>query len=236
MPQTLTANDRKQLKGLHPDIIRVVERAAAITTVPFKVLEGMRTLARQKLLLAQGATTTLKSRHLTGHAVDLACLDGGKVSWAWPLYHKLAKIIKQAAKDVGVPIDWGGDWRQFKDGPHWQLPWGKYPQRNARPAGLLMNPENDILEEGDITAYDKADPMDPETEHGAATKSVAYAGGGTSVAAALGGEPVAALVEGALQQQYELSSGEVVRIVVALVILAGGFYLAYKKAKAESPT
>lgn len=230
MSQTLTASDRKLLQGVHPDIIKVVTRAAEITTVPFKVLEGLRTLARQKVLLKQGATTTLKSRHLTGHAVDLAALDGGKVSWAWPLYHKLAAVIKQAAKDVGVSIEWGGDWRKFKDGPHWQLPWASYPiQRQS--VGLMnldVSPE-------DLEEYESWDAMDPETDTGAATKSVAYAGGGTTLAATLGGEPLATLVDGALQQQYELSSGDWVRIAVALVILGGGFYLAYKKAKVPTP-
>jgi peptidoglycan L-alanyl-D-glutamate endopeptidase CwlK len=74
----------------------------------------------------------MKSRHLPGadgksRAIDIAPLDGGQVSWAWPTYFKLAPIIKQAAKEVGVPIEWGGDWRTFKDGPHWQLPWKDYP-------------------------------------------------------------------------------------------------------------
>lgn len=82
---------------------------------------------RQKELLAQGATTTLKSRHLTGHAVDLAAMSGGEIRWDWPLYHKLAVIIKAAAAAEKVKIEWGGDWRKFKDGPHWQLPWAKYP-------------------------------------------------------------------------------------------------------------
>jgi len=87
----------------------------------------MRTLARQKKLVASGASKTMNSRHLTGHAVDIAPLVGGKVSWEWPLYHRLAPIVKQAALDEGVRIEWGGDWRSFKDGPHWQLPWRDYP-------------------------------------------------------------------------------------------------------------
>lgn len=41
------------------------------------------------------------------------------------VYHKLADAMKQAAKELNVPIEWGGDWRTFKDGPHFQLPWGK---------------------------------------------------------------------------------------------------------------
>lgn len=124
---TLTDRDRGRLKGVHPDLVRVVERAAEITAVPFTVLEGVRSKERQKQVVAAGSSTTLNSRHLTGHAVDIAPLEGGKVSWAWPLYHKLAPAVKQAAAELGVPIEWGGDWRRFKDGPHWQLPWSEYP-------------------------------------------------------------------------------------------------------------
>lgn len=123
---------RKKLETCHPDLRKVIERAAAIGDVEFTVLEGIRTIERQKKLVASGASTTMNSRHLPGpdgfsRAVDVAPLDHGDVSWAWPLYFKLAPIIKQAAKDVGVAIEWGGDWKTFKDGPHWQLPYAKYP-------------------------------------------------------------------------------------------------------------
>lgn len=127
MAITLGTRSLSRLNGVHPDLVRVVKRAAAISDMDFTVLEGLRTLARQKQLVAQGASKTMKSRHLTGHAVDLAPLVGGTVRWDWPLYHKMAVIVKQAARDEAVPIEWGGDWRTFKDGPHWQLPWGKYP-------------------------------------------------------------------------------------------------------------
>lgn len=116
-----------RLEGVHQHLVAIVKRAAAISDLDFTVLEGKRTLARQRELVAQGASKTMKSRHLTGHAVDLAPLLGGKVSWDWPLYHRLAPIIKRAASDIGQPIEWGGDWKSFKDGPHWQLPWGAYP-------------------------------------------------------------------------------------------------------------
>jgi hypothetical protein len=64
----------------------------------------------------------MNSRHITGHAVDLAPLVDGQVSWDWEYYRPLAKAVKQAAKDVGVQVDWGGDWSSFKDGVHWQIP------------------------------------------------------------------------------------------------------------------
>ena len=117
-----------RLDGVHPDLVRVVKKSAAMSDLDFTVLEGLRTLDRQRKLLAEGATKTLNSRHITGHAVDLAPLIDGKVSWDWPLYHRLAKILKAAAADENVPITWGGDWRTFKDGPHWELPWKIYPK------------------------------------------------------------------------------------------------------------
>lgn len=127
MAIVLGSRSLSRLNGVHPDLVKVVKRAAEISGIDFTVLEGVRTLARQKQLLAAGASKTMKSRHLTGHAVDLGVMIAGTVRWDWPLYHKLAVVVKQAAKDVGVPIEWGGDWKSFKDGPHWQLPWNKYP-------------------------------------------------------------------------------------------------------------
>lgn len=117
-----------RLKGVHPDLVRVMMRAIATSPHDFTVLEGVRTLARQKELLAAGATTTLKSRHLTGDAVDIAPVINGVVRWDWPLYRQLAPIVKAAALAEQVPIEWGGDWRKFVDGPHWQLPWKSYPR------------------------------------------------------------------------------------------------------------
>ena len=116
-----------KMTGLHPDLKAVLYRAIELTDVDFSIIEGLRTLERQKQMVASGASKTLNSRHLDGHAVDIAPYVGGEIRWDWPLYYKLAKAMKAAAKEVGVPIEWGGDWLRFRDGPHWQLPWGKYP-------------------------------------------------------------------------------------------------------------
>ena len=128
MAITLGARSLSRLRNIHPDLIRVVKKAAAISDVDFTVLEGLRTKERQEQLKKQGATKTMNSRHLTGHAVDLAPMLDGVISWDWPLYHRLAKIVKTAAVIEGVPITWGGDWRTFKDGPHWELSWKAYPK------------------------------------------------------------------------------------------------------------
>ncbi len=123
----LGPRSRERLQGVHPDLVRVVERAIQATEIDFTVLEGMRTQTRQQQLVKAGASKTMRSRHLTGHAVDLGAFVDGEIRWDWPLYHKIAKAMKAAATELGVPIEWGGDWRTFKDGPHWQLPWKTHP-------------------------------------------------------------------------------------------------------------
>ena len=123
---TLSPRSYKRLEGVHPDLVRVVERAIAITEVDFVVLEGLRTKERQAQLLKAGASRTMNSRHITGHAVDLGAWVNKEVRWDWPLYSKIAAAMKQAATEQNVAIIWGGDWRTFKDGPHFELDRRKY--------------------------------------------------------------------------------------------------------------
>lgn len=132
---TLNTTSNQRLRAVHPDLVRVVRRCAADWKDPetgFIVTCGARTLEEQRLLYQKGATRTMRSRHLIAkngyaHAVDLAATVQGQVRWDWPLYAKLAKAMKEAAKKEKVPLEWGGDWISFKDGPHFQLPWVKYP-------------------------------------------------------------------------------------------------------------
>lgn len=112
---------RRALEGVHPELVKVMRRALELTDVDFVVTEGLRTLARQRVLYNSGASTTMNSRHLTGHAVDVAPVVAGTVRWDWPLFHKLAAAVKAAANELGVSIVWGGDWKSFKDGPHFEL-------------------------------------------------------------------------------------------------------------------
>ena len=116
-----------RLSGVHPDLVAVVKRALEITEVDFAVLEGVRSRARQEQLFKQKATKTMNSRHLTGHAVDLGAYVGGSIRWDWPLYYQIADAMKAAAAELEVPLTWGGDWKTFPDGPHFELPWAEYP-------------------------------------------------------------------------------------------------------------
>lgn len=124
---SLGVRSKARLKGVHPDLVKVVEKAIQLTTVDFTVLEGVRDAVRQKKLVESGASQTMNSRHLTGHAVDLGAWVDDQVDWSWPLYHKINAAMQEASKLVGVPIEWGGNWRTFKDGPHFQLPRKEYP-------------------------------------------------------------------------------------------------------------
>ena len=117
----LNERSKKTLNGVNEKLVRIVVRAAELSTVEFIVTEGMRTVERQKELYAKGASQTMNSKHLVGRAVDLAPVIGGKVRWDWPPFYTLAKAMKDAAKELGVSIVWGGDWKSFKDGPHFEL-------------------------------------------------------------------------------------------------------------------
>ena len=127
MTFSLSDKSRSRLSGVHPKLQAVVCLAIQMTEIDFAVLEGVRSIERQKELVKAGASQTMRSRHLSGHAVDLGAIVGGQVRWDWPLYDKIAIAMKAAAKQLGVPIEWGGDWKSLKDAPHWQLPWREYP-------------------------------------------------------------------------------------------------------------
>jgi peptidoglycan L-alanyl-D-glutamate endopeptidase CwlK len=123
--------EEKKLKSLHPDLVKVVRRARALGA-QFRIGETSRSLEQQKKNVAKGVSKTLRSRHLVSkdglcRAIDLLALVDNRVTWAWPPYRTLTDIVKKAAKEVKVPIECGIDWKSFKDGPHIQLPWSKYP-------------------------------------------------------------------------------------------------------------
>lgn len=209
MPFTLTEKDRALLAGVHPDLQKVILHAARKAPFRFRITEGVRSLSRQRQLVEKGASKTMNSRHLTGHAVDLVPYidydEDGDVDaddlYAWPLYYQLAPIIKEAAKAEGVPVEWGGDWKTFKDGPHWQLPWKQYPSSIPKP---------------------KTPPTDREIAAVTTT--------GTGISAAVLADPAKAVVDAMTGQQLALSSGDLSKIIVAAVIvLLTGFYVWARK-------
>jgi hypothetical protein len=126
---TLNARSVERLRGVHPDLLKVVERCAANGRVTFQVSEGLRTAARQAELVKAGKSQTQNSRHLTGHAVDLVVLNpDGTANWDFPKYTALHVEMAFAATECKVPIEWGGNWPKLRDGPHFQLPFSTYPK------------------------------------------------------------------------------------------------------------
>lgn len=142
-----------ELSGVHPDLVRVIKMAIEITPIDFSVIDGMRTIEEQRAYVASGASQTMKSRHLSGHAVDLAAYIGNKVRWETELLCKVAVAVREAARQCSVPIRWGGNWdvlltdtenppeelvhdyiqkrlgqgrRPFVDMPHYELPQSHY--------------------------------------------------------------------------------------------------------------
>jgi peptidoglycan L-alanyl-D-glutamate endopeptidase CwlK len=116
-----STRSRQRMTGVHPALVGVMEEAIRRSPVDFMITEGLRSPDRQAALVRAGASRTLKSRHLTGHAVDVAALLDGKVRWDWPLYARIALAVKAAAHERGVAIVWGGDWPTLRDGPHFEL-------------------------------------------------------------------------------------------------------------------
>lgn len=123
----LSKRSMDRLEGVHPALVGVVYEAILRTPVDFMVTEGLRTSQRQSALVRAGASRTLKSRHLTGHAVDVAALIDGKVRWDWPLYPRIAGAFKAAAREQGVALVWGGGWPRLRDGPHFELDRTMFP-------------------------------------------------------------------------------------------------------------
>jgi len=135
MSRDWDATSIARLQGVHPDLARLMRAALDAAPFPFRVIDGLRTVARQKELVRIGASKTMRSRHLTGHAVDIVPLvdldRDGKIEteelFSWSLIRQLAPVVKAKAAELGIAIEWGGDWKSFPDGPHWQLDWKVYP-------------------------------------------------------------------------------------------------------------
>lgn len=145
----LSKRSLQRLEGVEPALVEVVQFAITVTKIDFGVTEGLRTVERQRELVASGASQTMDSKHIKGMAVDLVAYIGDRVSWELNLYDDLADAMKLGAIEIGVPVRWGGAWnvpdirewdgtmqdamdyyvdsrrregrRPFIDGPHFEL-------------------------------------------------------------------------------------------------------------------
>lgn len=174
MTRRYSSRSVKNLTGIHPDLRRVIDRALQESPLDFIVIEGLRTKERQKKLVATGASKTMNSRHLTGHAVDLVPIGAnGKAAFDWPLYHQLGPAVKAAAEAEGVAIVWGGDWSSFADGPHFEL------DREVYPVG--------DWESKSKPPEDRIDPTQSKTVQASAVQIASGAGAGIAAVGALDG-------------------------------------------------
>lgn len=142
----MDARSKKNLEGVHPDLVGVIERVfialeSRDDRLGAVVIEGRRSTLRQSQLVKVGASRTMNSRHITGHAVDLAASVAGDIRFDWPLYLRLAEVVRECAQSV--PVVWGGTWKpiaqlpasptmamlskSFPDGPHFELDRLAYP-------------------------------------------------------------------------------------------------------------
>jgi peptidoglycan L-alanyl-D-glutamate endopeptidase CwlK len=129
---TLDPRSLKHLQGVRPELANVILEAANRTK--FRITEGLRDQTRQAELVRSGKSKTQNSRHLTGHAIDLIAIgEDGIATYDMEDMTRVAAVIREVAKEQGVPIQWGaaakygGDFKTFNDSPHFQLPWKQYP-------------------------------------------------------------------------------------------------------------
>jgi len=121
MPYQLSESSLAKLQGVHPLLVQVVKATIARSPLDFKITEGLRTIERQRELVGQKKSQTLKSRHIIGQAVDICVLIDGKPNWDFNNYKVVAGVFLQCAKELGVKITWGGSWTTLVDGPHFQI-------------------------------------------------------------------------------------------------------------------
>ena len=141
---TDTQRTIENLQGVHPDLQMVWHS----TTLPYfaQVIDGLRTFPEQEEMYKVGASKTLNSRHLTGHAIDFAVWPfGGDKGVTWDLvergvitrdqeieiYQKCVKALKKTAKTLGIKCTFGADWGW--DLGHVELEWESYPIEEQAP-------------------------------------------------------------------------------------------------------
>ena len=125
----INERSKQLLLGVHPDLVAVVTLAFDKSPVKYVVTEGVRSLEKQKAMVAKGASKTMKSRHIPESnacrlacAVDLAAwldgdfdgsVDNGEIRWDGGLYFDIAYAVQKAARELGIDVVWGGCWESL---------------------------------------------------------------------------------------------------------------------------
>lgn len=181
MARKYSQRSLNNLRGIHPDLRRVIDRALQDSPLDFVVIEGLRSVDRQKQLVASGASRTMNSRHITGHAVDLMPIGPNGPAFDWPLYDELGLAVKQAAEKEGVALDWGGDWKSFRDGPHFELDRAVYNENDWSTGDAPPVPRTSVAQSTTV----QASAVQIASGAGAAASSIAMLDG-TAQLVALG--------------------------------------------------
>lgn len=108
----LSNRSLSRLEGVDADLVAVVKKAIEYTKVDFGVTEGLRSVERQKELVAAGRSQTMASKHLEGRAVDVVAYVGSDIAWELNLYDDICDAMAKAAREVGVAIKWGAAWSE----------------------------------------------------------------------------------------------------------------------------
>lgn len=126
MGYSWSSRSLKNMKGIHKDLRKVCDLAIQLTPIDFIIVAGRRSLAQQRIYVKTGKSKTMNSRHLYGLAIDF--VDVG-ATYKKERMTQIAMAFKQAARSLNIPINWGGDWKSFKDTPHIELSKSRYPNK-----------------------------------------------------------------------------------------------------------
>ncbi len=127
----LTARDMLRLKGVHPDLVKIVNAVAADSPLDFFIIQGVRTEAEQLLNVQAGKSQTMNSRHIHGFAVDFGVRLNGALTWEHKYYEQLAAVFLARAASLNIPIVYGGAWKTLKDYDHVELNRNFYPDHKS---------------------------------------------------------------------------------------------------------
>ena len=178
LPDYWDDNQKAAVNGMHPDLLELTTRASQLAGFPIGVniavvddpkhgkvqmQGGVRDEANQQHMVDIGYSKTMNSNHLKGKAIDLVPLVDGQPQWnASPEQFKAISVaMEQASKELGIPVEWGGNWKGFKDLPHYQLPKGyKGKQPVTKLSAGIDDDINDEAGIGDAAEIPSTTPDD----------------------------------------------------------------------------
>ncbi len=122
-PYLLGKSSLKNLEGVHPDLVWIVQYAIRTTKQDFTVTDGIRTIDEQAEYVRRGVSQTMRSKHLIqsdgfGHAVDLVPWINGQARWELEACYKIMEAMRRASWEPECLLRWGGAWvRLYNETP-----------------------------------------------------------------------------------------------------------------------